>query len=317
MEEEANSCSEHRELRKDKKYINKFDQILCYHDKTLPLHILMVVTFRENDCVIHVPEVYEYLQKHSCSHIWKNAILYRTLKHYNIKIFLDNRTYHDLENYLQESKMHDVSLTSFSEFDPDIHSKIIDIVITIGGDGIILKAASFFSNRTTPPMITFEKEIHGFLQNFKIGEMKVALPRIFTGIFQGSDTWVERRMRIHAKIIKKHAKGIDEDILSFTALNEIIVDRGPSPMCVKSEIYLNNKLITTNFGDGLIISSPTGSTAYAISANGPIIHNYVFIIPILSRIIIHVSIKRCGPWISSQYVHTAYLSGLWLFRVTV
>ena len=136
-------------------------------------------------------------------------------------------------------------------------------------------------------MLTFEKEIHGFLQNFKIGEIGTALPRIFSGIFKGTDTFVERRMRIHAKIVKKHANGMDEDILSFSALNEIIVDRGPSPMCVKSEIYLNNNLITTNFGDGLIISSPTGSTAYAISASGPIIHNYVNLILCLGVILIN------------------------------
>ena len=59
IEEEGLQCAEIRELRKDKKYINKLDQILCYHDKTQPLHVLIVVTFREKDCVLHVPEVYQ------------------------------------------------------------------------------------------------------------------------------------------------------------------------------------------------------------------------------------------------------------------
>lgn len=176
---------------------------------------------------------------------------------------------------MQTSKNNDISLAEFTEFDTDLHFKVVDILITIGGDGIILKAASFFSNRSTPPMITFEKEIHGFLQNFKIGELSSALNRIFNGIEKGIEVYVERKMRILAKIIKKHKNAPDEDILSFSALNEIIVDRGPSPMCVKSEIYLNDNLVTTNFGDGIIISSPTGSTAYAISASGPIIHNHV------------------------------------------
>jgi len=178
---------------------------------------------------------------------------------------------------LKTIKNNDVSLAEFTEFDSEVHCKIVDIAITVGGDGIIMKTASFFSNRSTPPMITFEKEIHGFLQNFKIDELKTALPRIFTGIIKGnSDIYVERRMRIHAKVLKNHGKGKpDEEILAFSALNEIIVDRGPSPMCVKTEIYLNNNLVTTNYGDGIIISSPTGSTAYAIAASGPIIHNYV------------------------------------------
>lgn len=199
----------------------------------------------------------------------------RALKKSFVKFFLDNRSYLDLPNYLEETKNSDISLAEFTEFDTDVHSKIIDIVITVGGDGIILKTASFFSNRSTPPMITFEKNTHGFLQNFKVGEIKTALPRIFAGIQCEKEIFIEKRMRIHAKIIKKHSDGKEEIILSFAALNEIIVDRGPSPMCVKSEIYINNNLLTTNFGDGIIISSPTGSTAYAISANGPIIHNYV------------------------------------------
>jgi len=58
IEEEETKCAEHRELRKDKKYITKIDKILCYHDKSIPLHVLIVVTFREKDCVIHIPEVY-------------------------------------------------------------------------------------------------------------------------------------------------------------------------------------------------------------------------------------------------------------------
>ena len=201
---------------------------------------------------------------------------------------MEDRTYHDFQLFLKTSKNNELSFAEFTQYENDLHSKIIDIAITIGGDGIILKAASFFSNRSTPPMITFEKEIHGFLQNFKIGEIGTALTRIFNGIYKGGDIFVERRMRIFAKIVKKHINGApDEELLSFSALNEIIVDRGPSPMCVKSEIYLNDNLITTNFGDGLIISTPTGSTAYAISASGPIIHNYVSVyLSILILIII-------------------------------
>ena len=59
IEEDLNQCADHKELRKDKKYINNIDQILCYHDKSLPLHILVVVTFREKDCVFHILEVYK------------------------------------------------------------------------------------------------------------------------------------------------------------------------------------------------------------------------------------------------------------------
>lgn len=57
---EENDCSEHKELRKDKKYISKIQQILSYHDKASPFHVLIVLTFREKDCVGHIAEIYEY-----------------------------------------------------------------------------------------------------------------------------------------------------------------------------------------------------------------------------------------------------------------
>ena len=61
----------------------------------------------------------------------------------------------------------------------------------------------------------------------------------------------------------------------FNALNDIIVYRGPNPFSILLEIYLNDQFLTTSSGDGLIISTPAGSTAYALSAGGPILHNNV------------------------------------------
>lgn len=54
-------------------------------------------------------------------------------------------------------------------------------------------------------------------------------------------------------------------------MNEVVVDRGPSPYAIQLEIYFDNKYITTLVGDGLIISTPTGSTAYNMSAGGSIV----------------------------------------------
>lgn len=52
-------CSEHKELKKDKKYINKLEQIFCHHDKNFPLQLLIVITLREKDCSIHIAEIYK------------------------------------------------------------------------------------------------------------------------------------------------------------------------------------------------------------------------------------------------------------------
>lgn len=57
--ESPEKCIDHMELRKDKKYINKIQQILSYHDKTIPINVLIALTFREKDCMIHIIEIWQ------------------------------------------------------------------------------------------------------------------------------------------------------------------------------------------------------------------------------------------------------------------
>lgn len=64
-------------------------------------------------------------------------------------------------------------------------------------------------------------------------------------------------------------------IKDFHVVNEVVIDRGPSPYCVSLEIYIDDNFFTTCVGDGLIISTPTGSTAYNLAAGGPIVQNNV------------------------------------------
>ena len=59
-------------------------------------------------------------------------------------------------------------------------------------------------------------------------------------------------------------------------MNEFIIDRGPNPFIVKLEVYINNLYLTTVFGDGVVVSTSTGSTAYSLSSGGPIIQNSVY-----------------------------------------
>jgi NAD+ kinase len=61
------------------------------------------------------------------------------------------------------------------------------------------------------------------------------------------------------------------EVKDFHIINEVVVDRGPSPFSIQIEIYINNEFFTTAVGDGLIISTPTGSTAYNLAAGGSIV----------------------------------------------
>ena len=60
-------------------------------------------------------------------------------------------------------------------------------------------------------------------------------------------------------------------IIDYHVVNEVVIDRGPSPYSVQLEIYIDENFFTTCVGDGLILSTPTGSTAYNLSAGGPIV----------------------------------------------
>jgi NAD+ kinase len=64
-------------------------------------------------------------------------------------------------------------------------------------------------------------------------------------------------------------------IQNYHIVNEVVFDRGPSPYCIQIEIYIDGTLFTTCIGDGLIISTPTGSTAYNMAAGGPIVQSNV------------------------------------------
>ena len=74
-------------------------------------------------------------------------------------------------------------------------------------------------------------------------------------------------MRVHG-VLKNP---IYEKIYEYHSLNEFVINRGPYPHCLKIEIYVNDHLLTVAVGDGIIISTPTGSTAYSLSAGGPIV----------------------------------------------
>ena len=75
-----------------------------------------------------------------------------------------------------------------------------------------------------------------------------------------------------AKSLKFHFQGGSTPTTNLLVLNEVVIDRGPSPYLSNIDLYLDGKLITSVQGDGLIVSTPTGSTAYAVAAGASMIH---------------------------------------------
>lgn len=150
--------------------------------------------------------------------------------------------------------------------------EIFDLVLTLGGDGTVLFTSWLFQ-RIVPPILSFSLGSLGFLTNFEFAQYKPALNKIMceTGMR------VNLRMRFTCTVYRyqKHAApGSPQHIEAeqFEVLNELVIDRGPSPYVSNLELYGDNNLLTVVQADGCIFSTPTGSTAYSLSAGGSLVH---------------------------------------------
>ena len=152
-----------------------------------------------------------------------------------------------------------IDTTSMDVFEN--HNEIkddVDFMISIGGDGTFLETIPFVRNYNIP-IIGLNSGRLGFLANISKGEISSALDAIF-----------EKKYEIESRTLIK----LDSDINVFGelnfALNEITIQKKNSSM-ITIDVYLNDEFLNTYWTDGLIISTPTGSTAYSLSVGGPII----------------------------------------------
>lgn len=180
----------------------------------------------------------------------------------------------------------------FSEDRPDIpfgtqvwrpgpHAEKIDLVVTLGGDGTILHAASLFSLGAVPPVLSFSMGTLGFLLPFHIDDFVKGLE----AVFQGKAT-ILNRMRLSCTFYDKDRKKIGFGDDEWQVMNEIALHRGSSPHLNTIDIYVDGQHLTEAVSDGVIVSTPTGSTAYSLSAGGPIVHpslSAVVLVPICPR----------------------------------
>ena len=157
-----------------------------------------------------------------------------------------------------------------------------DLVLTLGGDGTVLFTSWLFQ-RIVPPILSFALGSLGFLTNFPFETYKPTLDRIM----EGSGMRVNMRMRFTCTVYRAayNNRRLSTSSLSkststpeliedsqFEVLNELVIDRGPSPYVSNLELYGDTHLLTIIQADGCIISTPTGSTAYSLSAGGPLTH---------------------------------------------
>uniref|UniRef100_A0A4W5RKV5 NAD(+) kinase n=1 Tax=Hucho hucho TaxID=62062 RepID=A0A4W5RKV5_9TELE len=171
-------------------------------------------------------------------------------------------------------------LCTFREGYDDI-SHCIDLIICLGGDGTLLYASSLFQG-SVPPVMAFHLGSLGFLTPFKFESYKTEVAKVFEG-----NAAITLRSRLKVKVVKDMLQRTEHNgllphghtnseagniTLQMQVLNEVVVDRGPSSYLSNVDLYLDGRLITSVQGDGVIVSTPTGSTAYAAAAGASMIH---------------------------------------------
>lgn len=133
-----------------------------------------------------------------------------------------------------------------------------DLVITLGGDGTVLFTSWLFQ-RVVPPILSFSLGSLGFLTNFDFDDYKSHLNAVMGDVGMR----VNLRMRFTCTVFRKdRSKGAEagavEEGEQFEVLNELVIDRGPSPYVSNLELYADNELLTVVQADGCIFSTPTG-----------------------------------------------------------
>jgi len=156
----------------------------------------------------------------------------------------------------------------------------LDLLVGIGGDGTILRAVDLAADQQVPVLGVNAGQL-GYLSSIEPEGIRMAMKRFLAGSFE-----VEERMRLRASWSGSAGPG------SMTALNEIVLERSEVGHTVRIEVSIDGELFTPYVADGVIVATPTGSTAYAFSVRGPIIapsHRALLVAPVSP----HMLFDRC------------------------
>ncbi len=161
-----------------------------------------------------------------------------------------------------------------------------DLIVAIGGDGAMLRAARLCAPANVP-VFGINTGHLGFLTEIGGDDWNSALDALLAGNY-----WIEQRMMITSEVWRA-----DQRLTADDALNDVVISRGAIARAVQLETYIDAGWATTYYADGLIIATPTGSTAYALANGGPILPpelKNILVVPVAS----HLSMDR--PMVLSE-----------------
>ena len=183
-----------------------------------------------------------------------------------IIIVINNKVEHSKEVLAGIKQSFEKSGLSFDVTDIDNPKSGYDFVCAIGGDGTILKTSRFYAQTSTPVM---------GINLGRLGFLSLISPKDveFLGeMIKNKDYTLRERMMLKS--------------LDCSALNDIVIKGHSSARTSKFNLYVNDRLVSDYIADGIIVSTPTGSTAYGLSAGGPILHpslDAMVIVPICAH----------------------------------
>ncbi|MDW7740166.1 MAG: NAD(+)/NADH kinase [Bacillota bacterium] len=137
----------------------------------------------------------------------------------------------------------------------------VELIIVVGGDGTILRVARDLACWEVP-VLGINLGHTGFLAEIEVEQMERFLQYIATDQYS-----YQERMMIEAWLVRE-----EEELGRYLALNDIVISRGPFSRIINVETYINKDYLERYSGDGVIVSTPTGSTGYSLSAGGPIVN---------------------------------------------
>lgn len=180
----------------------------------------------------------------------------------NIDTFLDEDT----------AEHFDISLAILPRADM---GKKQDVIVVVGGDGSLLSAARM-AIKVNVPVIGINRGRLGFLTDIHPDALESQLGEVLNGHYQEE----------YRFLLKACLSDGNNDFFQSDALNDVVLNRGTETHLIEFDVFIDQKFVSHYRSDGMIVSTPTGSTAYALSAGGPIMHpqlNAVVLVPMFSH----------------------------------
>ena len=210
---------------------------------------------------------------------FKHAVIVGKYQAHGIRAMLEEIAHFLVGQGLEVSFERDTAqatgVTDFEGLSPTEIGQRCDLAVVVGGDGTMLGIARELARRKVP-LVGINQGRLGFITDIAINQYKEALAPIVAGDYEA-----ESRSMLEGEVWRD-----GERIFEGLSLNDVVVSRGATASMVELRVDVGDDFVANIRADGLIVATPTGSTAYALSAGGPILHPAIggwVVVPIASH----------------------------------